>query len=42
MKEMVKKKWFWNHMDRTVDSVGSVYRLCLLGDINGWIGQELA
>ena len=28
---------FWNDMDRTLDSVGNRYRLCILGDINGWI-----
>ena len=33
---------FWNYMDRTLDSVGNGYRLCILGDLNGWIGQELA
>ena len=25
-------------MDRTLDSVGNGYRLCILGDINGWKG----
>ena len=25
---------FWNDMDRTLDSVGNVYRLCILGDLN--------
>ena len=24
-------------MDRTLDSVGNGYRLCILGDRNGWI-----
>ena len=27
----------WNDMDRTVNSVGNGYRLCILGDQNGWI-----
>ena len=26
---------FWNDMDRTPDCVGSGYRLCILGDLNG-------
>ena len=39
LKEMVKKEifWFWNDMDRTLDSVRNGYRLCILGDLNGWI-----
>ena len=24
-------------IDRTLDSVGNGYRLCILGDLNGWI-----
>ena len=35
MKEMVKKD-----MDRTLDNVGNGYRLCILGDINGWMGDR--
>ena len=35
MKGMVK-----NDMDRTLDSVGNRYRLCILGDLNGWIGDR--
>ena len=27
----------WNDMDRTLYSVGNGYRLCVLGDLNGWI-----
>ena len=27
-------------MDRTPDSVGNRYRLCILGDLNGWIGDR--
>ena len=26
-------------MDRTLDSVGNGYRLYILGDLNGWIGD---
>ena len=35
MKEVVKKE-----MDRTLDSVWNGYRLCILRDINGWIGDR--
>ena len=28
---------FWNDMNRTLDSIGNGYRLCILGDLNGWI-----
>ena len=31
---------FWNDMDRTMDTIGSGYRLCILGDQNGWIGDR--
>ena len=31
---------FWNDMDRTLDNVGNGYRLCILGDLNGWIGHR--
>ena len=27
-------------MDRTLDSVGNEYRLCILGDLNGWTGDR--
>ena len=27
-------------MDRTLDSVGNGYKLCILGDLNGWIGDR--
>ena len=27
-------------MDRTLDNVGNEYRLCILGDRNGWIGDR--
>ena len=32
---------FWNDMDRTLDSVGNGYRFCILGDVNGWIGDRI-
>ena len=29
---------FLNDMNRTLDGVANGYRLCILGDLNGWIG----
>ena len=37
MKEMVKKE---NDMDRTLNSIWNEYGLCILGDLNGWIGYR--
>ena len=31
---------FWNDMDRTLDSIGNGYRLFILEDLNGWIGDR--
>ena len=31
---------FWNDTDRTLDSVGNGYRYCILGNLNGWIGDR--
>ena len=31
---------FWNDMDRILDRVVNVYRLCILGDLNGYIGNR--
>ena len=31
---------FWNDMDRILDTVGNRYRLCILGNLNGWIGER--
>ena len=28
-------------MDRILDEVGNLYRLCILGDSNGWIGDRM-
>ena len=30
---------FWNDMDRTLESVVNEYRLCILGNLNGWKGD---
>ena len=35
---MVKKEM--DDMDRTLDSVGNRYKLYILGDLNGWIGDR--
>ena len=32
---------FWSDMDRTLDSVGNGYRLCILGYLNRWIGDRM-
>ena len=32
---------FWDDMDRTLDRVGNWYILCVLEDLNGWIGDRL-
>ena len=34
LKEKVKKE------DRTLGNVGSGYKLCIVGDLNGWIGNR--
>ena len=31
----------WNDLDRVADRVGSGYKLCVLGDMNGWIEDRL-
>ena len=31
---------FWNDMDKTLVCVGSEYRVCILGDLDGWIGNR--
>ena len=30
---------FWNDMDKNLDIVENGYRLCILGDLKGWIGD---
>ena len=30
----------WNDMDRILDRIGNGYRLCIQGDLNGWIGYR--
>ena len=36
-----ERERFWNDMDMTVDRVEKWYRLCVLGDLNGWIGDRV-
>ena len=36
-----ERERFWNDMDRTVNRVGNGYRLCVLEDLNGWIGDRV-
>ena len=36
-----ERERFWNDMDRTVNRVGNGHRLCVLGDLNGWIGERV-
>ena len=40
VKEMVKKG-FWSDLERIVNRVGNGYILCVLGDLNGWIGDRM-
>ena len=35
------RKRFWNYWDRFVDRVGNGYRLCMMGDMNGWVGDRV-
>ena len=32
---------FWNDMDMILGRVGNGYRLCILGNINEWIGDRM-
>ena len=34
-----ERERLWNDMDRTMDRVGNGYRVCVLGDLNRWIGD---
>ena len=31
---------FWSDMERNLDNEGNGYRLCILGDLNGCIGDR--
>ena len=39
--EAEEKQRFWNELDRFIDRLGNEYRLCVLGDQNGWDGDRL-
>ena len=36
-----ERERFWNDLDKFVDRVGNGYRLCVLGDLNGWVGDRV-
>ena len=36
-----EREKFWNDLDRNMDKVGDGYRSCVLGDLNGWIGDRV-
>ena len=36
-----EKERFWNDLGMIVDRVGNEYRLCVLGDLNGWVGDRV-
>ena len=36
-----ERERFWNDLDSIVDRVGNGYRLCVQGDLNGWIGDRV-
>ena len=36
-----EREGFWNDMDRTMERVGNGYRICVLEDMNGWIGDKV-
>ena len=40
MKEMVKKGTGSGTIWTGLDSIGNGYRLCIVGDLNGWIGNR--
>ena len=35
-----EKDRFWNDVERTLDTVGNGYRLCIQGYLNKWIGER--
>ena len=36
-----EREGFWNDLARVVDRVGNGYRLCMLGDLNVWVGDRV-
>ena len=39
--EAEERERFWNDLDWFVYTVGNWYRLCVLGDLNEWVGRRL-
>ena len=36
-----EREGFWNDLDKVKDRVCNGYRLCVLGDLNGWVGDRV-
>ena len=36
-----ERERFCNNLERIVDRVGNGFRLCVLGDLNGWVGDRV-
>ena len=36
-----EREMLWNDMDRAMNRVGNGYRLCVLGDLNGYVGKRV-
>ena len=36
-----ERERFWNDLDRVMDRVDNGFRLCALGDLNGWVGDKV-
>ena len=36
-----ERERFWDDTDRTVDRIGNGYRLCMLGNLNEWIRDNM-
>lgn len=40
-KDVNSKLKFWNELRRVVDANRNVYRVIVMGDLNGWIGHKM-
>ena len=38
--QVEERERFWNDLDRVVERVVNGYKLCVLGDLNGWVGDR--
>ena len=36
-----EREKFWNDLDKVLDRVDNGYRLCVLGDLNGWVEDRV-